>query len=116
MDALIEIRYLLLIMGIFAVFAGLIYNEFFSLPWNLFGSCYSRNENGEIIAEKDCVYPIGIDPKWYISTNELTYVNSFKMKLAVIVGVIQMIFGILMKGVNAVHYSSAIDFIFEFIP
>lgn len=27
-----------------------------------------------------------------------------------------MIFGILMKGVNTVHFSSTIDFLFEFVP
>ena len=33
-------RYLFLMMGIFAFFSGIIYNDFLSLPWNLFGSCY----------------------------------------------------------------------------
>lgn len=36
----------------------------------------------------DCVYPIGIDPKWYVSHNEVTYFNSLKMKVAVILGVL----------------------------
>jgi V-type H+-transporting ATPase subunit a len=35
-----SIRYLVLMMGIFAFFAGWIYNDFFSIPLNLFGSCY----------------------------------------------------------------------------
>jgi V-type H+-transporting ATPase subunit a len=34
------LRYILLLMGIFAVYCGLIYNEFFALPINLFQSCY----------------------------------------------------------------------------
>lgn len=34
------LRYILLLMGIFAVYCGLIYNEFFALPLNLFQSCY----------------------------------------------------------------------------
>lgn len=29
-------RYLLLLMGMFAVYCGLVYNEFFALPINLF--------------------------------------------------------------------------------
>lgn len=38
-DVLIA-RYLILMMGFFAFFAGWMYNDFLSLPFNLFGSCY----------------------------------------------------------------------------
>jgi V-type H+-transporting ATPase subunit a len=38
------------------------------------------------------------------------------MKLAVILGVMQMSLGIFMKGANAIYHVSFIDFIFEFIP
>lgn len=41
---LLKARYLLLIMGIMSTFAGLIYNEFFAIPTNIFGSCYKMNE------------------------------------------------------------------------
>ena len=36
-------RYLFVLLGICAVFCGLIYNEFFALRTNLFGSCYDIN-------------------------------------------------------------------------
>ena len=36
-------RYLLLLMGMFAVYCGLVYNEFFALPINLFQSCYQMD-------------------------------------------------------------------------
>lgn len=57
-----------------------------------------------------------MDPKWYVATNELGFFNSFKMKISVIFGVTQMMFGILLKGVNSVYFKKPLDFIFEFIP
>ena len=39
-------RYLIFMMGFYACFCGLIYNDFMAIPWNLFGSCYTRtNKN-----------------------------------------------------------------------
>lgn len=93
---LVKARYLLLLMGAFALYCGLIYNDFMSLPMNFFGSCYTNvydkstsNKEADytVIAEKDCVYPFGVDPKWYVSKNELSFLNSLKMKIAVILGV-----------------------------
>ncbi len=115
-DALVG-RYLLLFMGIFATFAGFIYNDFLSIPWNLFGSCYSRNEHNRFDREYDgCVYPIGLDPMIYQSGEEVTFINSFKMKLSVIIGVIHMTFGICLKGINSIYFRNYVDFIFEFLP
>ena len=110
-------RYLLLLMGFFAFFAGFIYNDFLSLPFNLFGSCFEQKPNSEETEWiSGCNYPLGFDPKWYIATNELNFFNSFKMKFAVIVGVLQMSFGIVLKGANAIHFKNKVDFFFEFIP
>lgn len=104
----LKIRHMLFMMGLFATYAGFIYNDFMSLPLNLFGTCYSETKglNGKVklTLAKDCVYPFGFDPKWYSGHNELTYFNSFKMKLAVILGVLQMSLGVCMKGLNAIYY------------
>jgi len=64
----------------------------------------------------DCVYPVGIDPAWYMGKNELAFLNSLKMKLSVIFGVLQMSLGICMKAFNAVYFKNKLDFFFEFIP
>ncbi len=56
-------RYLLFGMGVFAFYCGLVYNDFMSIPWNLFGSCYSRSEDNEFIKDSEnCVYFFGFDP------------------------------------------------------
>jgi len=77
-------RYLLLLMGFFAFYSGWLYNDFFSIPIESFGSCYQNNGTIAQREDSDCVYLVGIDPKWYSSKNELTYMNSFKMKFSVI--------------------------------
>jgi len=40
-EAVLKIRYCLLLMGMFAMFNGLLYNEFFAIPNDWFGSCYN---------------------------------------------------------------------------
>lgn len=88
-EAAAPLRYFALLMGIFALFCGFCYNDFTSLPLYLFGpSCYTYTE-GEANPEvrENCVYPVGVDPSWYLSSNELTQMNSMKMKIAVIFGV-----------------------------
>lgn len=37
---LLKARYLLLFMGFFAFYSGWMYNDFLSIPLNVFGSCY----------------------------------------------------------------------------
>jgi len=84
-----QARYLFLIMGFFSTYCGLIYNDMTSIPLKLFGdSCYKEVGHQEIILKEDCVYPFGIDPMWFASKNELNYINSLKMKLSVILGVL----------------------------
>ena len=121
----VQYRYFFLLCSIFAIFCGFMYNEFFAIPLNLFGTCYTEKKNGELILSKkqgndnwdqNCVYPIGLDPSWIGSVNELTYTNSLKMKLSIIVGVLHMMLGIFIKGVNNLNANNQTAFYFEFIP
>ena len=111
-------RYFLLLMGFFAVYCGLLYNDFLSIPL-YFGSCYKTEGflKTNITEKKDnCNYKFGLDPIWYMSTNELGYINSLKMKLSVILGVFHMLIGILLKGLNAIFEKDFVELIFVFFP
>lgn len=122
-------RYMITMMGFFAVYAGFIYNDCFSLGLNLFGTKYlfdgqdsNEVEEGSIAAPtaqygtSDSVYPFGLDPIWHVSTNELLFFNSFKMKLSVVFGILQMFMGTCLKGLNAIYFNERLDFLYEFIP
>lgn len=122
-------RYMITMMGFFAVYAGLIYNDCFSLGLNLFGSRWlfegqsegavEEGNVAEMISEygsNGSVYPFGLDPIWKVSTNELLFFNSFKMKLSVIFGIFQMFAGTCLKGANAIYFGEKLDFFYEFVP
>lgn len=53
---------------------------------------------------------------WQLATNELSFINSFKMKLAVLIGIVHMSAGVCIKAVNARFFKQRLDFYFEFIP
>jgi V-type H+-transporting ATPase subunit a len=105
---------MLLLMGLFATFCGLIYNEFLGLPIGLFASVWSKTASGRV--EQDGVYAFGIDTAWHHASNDLVFLNSFKMKVSVIFGITQMIGGVLLKGCNCLFFKQKTEFYFEFIP
>lgn len=121
-EGIFKIRYLILLMGFFATFCGIVYNDFMAIPIFAFESCYDIHENPhnpehkEATLKEDCVYPIGIDPSWYLAHNELTYMNSLKMKISVILGVMQMALGVSMKAFNAAYFQNKLDLLCEFVP
>jgi len=101
-------------MGFFATYSGLIYNDFLSIPLDLFTSCYNFETGTK--NSPNCVYPIGIDPIWYLSVQEIQFLNSIKMKTSVIIGVLHMTLGICVKGLNAYHRQNRIELLHEFLP
>jgi hypothetical protein len=116
---------MIVLMGAFAVYAGLLYNDFFALGLNLFASKFSWPDGRETASGTPaaracpygaCVYAFGVDPAWHVSTNELLFFNSMKMKLSVVLGIAQMSLGICLKGLNAAYFREPLDLWFEFVP
>jgi V-type H+-transporting ATPase subunit a len=131
-------RILVLQLGLFATFAGFMYNDFFGMTsLQLFDSRYEEviGSNGEGTGSfkpvdwfdstndgtcdaDNCAgpYPFGVDWQWHGSSNELLYINSLKMKLSVLMGVIQMTLGLCLRVANALHDRSKTDLICECFP
>ncbi|KFH05100.1 putative vacuolar proton translocating ATPase subunit [Toxoplasma gondii MAS] len=111
-DMLLEGRHMILLLGLFATYAGVIYNDVLSLGIDLFGTRWQVSsptfEEGEVAfpaassASRPATfheregeklepmaegfpYPVGFDPAWKGAVNELLMFNSFKMKFSVIV-------------------------------
>jgi len=113
-------RYVLLLMGLFAIYCGFIYNDIFGLMADLFGTAYDppSSVKGESRSRSapGAVYPFGLDPAWHQSANELAFANSYKMKLSIILGVLQMCLGLFCSLLNALHFRSELDVWCDFVP
>ncbi|KAF3435764.1 hypothetical protein FNV43_RR22856 [Rhamnella rubrinervis] len=116
-------RYVILLMSLFSIYTGLIYNEFFSVPFALFGqsayacrdlSCRGATTDGLIKVRP--TYPFGLDPVWHGTRSELPFLNSLKMKMSIILGVTQMNLGILLSFFNAMYFRNSLNVWFQFIP
>lgn len=116
-------RYVILMMALFSIYTGLIYNEFFSVPFEMFGrSAYAcrdlscRDATTEGLVKVREAYPFGVDPKWHGSRSELPFLNSLKMKMSILLGVAQMNLGIILSYFNAKFFSNSINTWYQFIP
>merc|ERR1719181_1054716 len=107
-------------MGFFGVYAGFMYHDFFSVGLDVFGTRYqpvmrdSAADGDKQVAVYEPTYditnsggagpyPFGLDPAWHGASNELSYLNSMKMKISVIIGVSQMIVGPFLRFSNALY-------------
>ncbi|KAG5831793.1 hypothetical protein ANANG_G00282990 [Anguilla anguilla] len=131
-------RYIILLMGIFSVYTGIIYNDCFSKSLNVFGSGWSvrpmfRSGEGNwsegllnttrflqldpaVKGVFSGPYPLGIDPIWNLANNKLTFLNSFKMKMSVILGVVHMLFGVTLSLFNHLYFKKSLNIFLGFIP
>lgn len=101
-------RYVILLMAIFSIYTGLLYNEAFSIPMSVFGPghwacptnltlssrpamtldpslCPKAFDEG-LARTTNTPYAVGVDPTWHGTRSELQYLNSVKMKLSIVLG------------------------------
>ncbi|XP_075240608.1 V-type proton ATPase 116 kDa subunit a 1-like isoform X8 [Convolutriloba macropyga] len=126
-------RYVIFLMGLFSVYTGLLYNDLFSKSMNIFGSQWgipadvadklktlSKDDTVQLYPESsfgdNSPYPFGMDPIWQVAENKLDFLNSFKMKLSVILGVMHMMFGVFLSFLNHTYFHKPVNIIGEFIP
>ncbi|KAF7997553.1 hypothetical protein HCN44_006124 [Aphidius gifuensis] len=121
-------RYIIFLMGLFSMYTGLIYNDIFSKSLNIFGSKWHNNYPLKNLTESHFLaldpvyaydkspYAIGVDPVWQISQNKIIFLNSYKMKISIIFGVVHMLFGIFVGLWNHLYFKKRINIICEFIP
>jgi V-type H+-transporting ATPase subunit a len=72
--------------------------------------------DGLIVRPGEYPYPFGVDPVWRGTKTELPYLNSLKMKMSIIIGVIHMNLGILMSFYNNNYFGDALSTLCEFVP
>merc|ERR1711944_120503 len=127
-------RYLISIMSIFSIFTGLIYNDIFSKSLNVFGSSFQVYQSDDHIMKiKDEMvdpaasnehqrgyygtpYMFGVDPIWQVSENKIVFLNAFKMKISIILGVLHMLFGVFLSLGNHKYFGESISIWAEFVP
>lgn len=115
-------RYIMLLMGIFSIYTGLIYNDAFSKALTLFPSQwewphdFEQGASVEATLKDNYRYPFGLDWSWHGTDNELLFANSFKMKLAILLGWAHMTYSLCFSYVNARHFKSKIDIWGNFVP
>ncbi|CAG9559514.1 unnamed protein product [Danaus chrysippus] len=123
-------RYIILLMGLFSMYTGIIYNDIFSKSLNIFGSSWRNNYNeSTLLTNKDLQlnpdsddyvqipYPFGIDPVWQLAeANKIIFMNAYKMKISIIIGVFHMLFGVCLSLWNHLYFKRRISVYVEFIP
>uniref|UniRef100_A0A672QHC4 V-type proton ATPase subunit a n=1 Tax=Sinocyclocheilus grahami TaxID=75366 RepID=A0A672QHC4_SINGR len=129
-------RYLILLMGLFSIYTGAVYNECFSKGlsplssgWHLKPMMQHYNWSDETLRSNQYLtldpnvtgvfqgpYLFGIDPIWSLANNHLTFLNSYKMKMSVIIGVIHMTFGVCLSFFNYMYSGDVSSMFLVLIP
>jgi len=125
-------RYIVFLMSIFSIYTGLIYNDIFSKSVNIFGTHWKTNMKFNATAPialdssimldpkttqySGTPYVFGIDPAWQTANNKIGFLNTYKMKISLIFGVVHMTFGVMLSLWNKILKRKYNEIILEFLP
>jgi len=129
-------RYIVFLMSVSSIYTGLIYNDIFSKSANIFGSHWSSDHldfpasnstplllaNSMMLDPKDNrsysddPYPFGVDPVWQAASNKIGFLNTYKMKISLIFGVVHMTFGVMLSLWNKMARHQYSQILLEFLP
>ncbi|KAH6851228.1 vacuolar ATP synthase 98 kDa subunit [Chaetomium sp. MPI-CAGE-AT-0009] len=118
-------RYIALVMAVFSIYTGLIYNDIFSKSMTLFKSSWEWDvppdfRTGQTVTARirdpNYRYPFGLDWRWHGTENDLLFSNSYKMKMSIILGWAHMTYSLCFSYINARHFKRPVDIWGNFVP
>jgi V-type H+-transporting ATPase subunit a len=116
-------RYIALVMAVFSIFTGFMYNDIFSLSLTWFPSAWKEDHDPTMDNEKvlyelkgDYRYPFGLDWVWHGAENNLLFTNSYKMKMAIVLGWAHMTYSLCFAYINARFFKKKEDLWGNFVP
>jgi V-type H+-transporting ATPase subunit a len=96
-------------MGLFSIYTGFMYNDIFSKTLHIWhsGWDFPQQQSNETAfgVNNGHVYPFGLDPGWHDADNALVFTNSYKMKMAIVLGVIHVSLLYYVVSIYADRYS-----------
>ncbi len=115
-------RYIIFLLGLYSMMVGMVYNEFFGMPLKSIGSPFkfiAGTADPVNIDRNELHFAppwLGMDFNWRTAETGMTFVNSYKMKISIIIGVIHMYSGIIFSICNFIRTKDWINIFFKAVP
>lgn len=106
LQILLNGRFIIFLCSLSSLYFGLLYGDFAGMPIKLFKSQF----------ETGYTYPFGIDPTWHHAENSMTFTNSLKMKMSLILGFVHMTIGSTIDIINVLYEKDYITYYFVSLP